>query len=229
MTIKQCYKLWPAILVGFFMNTAQAETQEDGRYWLNLSLAGKLPAETWLWTFDFRPRWREEGSEFDQYIASGYVIKQLNKQASLGLGIDHIVTHPSGGKTFEENRLTPQFLYKFDEFLGIKLVSRTRFEFRHRENADDTAYRLREQLRAMWAFPKSPRLSLVLSNELMLNLNDTDWNIRRGIDQNRAFVGLNWKTSQQTSVDFGYQNQYINTRNVDRENHILMGTLFVNF
>lgn len=217
------------LIIGFFVGNAQAQTEEDGRYWLNLSLAGKLPAESWLWTFDFRPRWREEGSEFDQYIASGYLIKQLNKHASLGLGIDHIVTHPSGGKSFEENRLTPQFLYKFDEFFGIKLVSRTRLESRHREDFDDTAYRLREQLRAMWAFPKLSRLSLVLSNELMLNLNDADWNIRRGIDQNRAFVGLNWKTSQQTSVDIGYQNQYINTRPVDRQHHILMGTLYVNF
>lgn len=229
MTISQFQKLLFALFLNFFVTSVHARIEEDGRYWLNFSLAGNTPVESWLWTLDFRPRWREEGRDFDQFIASGYIIKQFNNKTSLGLGIDHIVTHPPGEKSFEENRLTPQLLYKFDEFFGIKVLSRARFEFRHREDSDDTAYRLRQQLRAMWAFPKSPRLSLVASNELMLNLNDTDWNIRRGIDQNRAFLGLNWKTSQQTSIDFGYQNQYINTRNIDRENHILLGTLFINF
>lgn len=229
MAIFRYDKQFFALIFSLFICHAQAKTEEDGRRWLNLSLAGELPAESWAWTLDIRPRWRDEGHAFDQVVASAYVIKHLNDKTSLGLGIDHAVSHPASAQSFEENRLTPQLTHKFDAFLGVKLTSRTRLEFRHREHAGDTAYRFREQIRAMKTLPKLPRLSLVASNELMLNLNNTDWNVRRGVDQNRAFVGVNWKTSQQISVDFGYQNQYVNTRHVDRINHVLLGTLFVHF
>lgn len=224
-------KAWgtAAILAMIVTNTACADTIEDGRYWLNISLAGSLPVDTWGWTLDLRPRWREEGRYFDQLIASGYVIKKINSQASVGLGVDHVQNHPAGRESFEENRLTSQFLYKFEDFSWGKLQSRTRVEFRRREQFDDTAYRLREMLRASWAIPRLTDCSLVIFDELMLNLNDTDWNVRRGIDQNRAFVGLAYQVNKQAGLEFGYMNQYVNTRTIDRENHILTGTVRYQF
>ena len=71
-------------------STAHAEIEEDGRYWLNISLLGNLPANDWNWTLDLRPRWRDEGRNFDQFIASGYINKNLGPKLSLGLGVDHV-------------------------------------------------------------------------------------------------------------------------------------------
>jgi hypothetical protein len=210
-------------------STAYAETEEDGRYWLNISLLGNLPAEDWNWTLDFRPRWRDEGRNFDQFIASGYINKKLSPKLALGVGIDHLQNHPAGRESFKENRLTPQMQYKFDDIAGIKLQSRTRFEIRRREHFDDTAYRLREQIRASYPFKFNPNLSFILFDELFINANNTAWNVRRGIDQNRVFVGMGYQANTHAIVEFGYLNQYINTRAIDRENHILNATFRYSF
>jgi Protein of unknown function (DUF2490) len=228
----QPHQIFGQILaLSFFCLTTnvQAETIEDGRHWLNFGLAGPLPVDTWSWTLDLRPRWRDEGQNFDQFVASGFVIKQINSQASLGLGVDHVQNHPAKRESFEENRLSSQFLYKFEPFAGIKLQSRTRFELRRREHFDDTAYRLREMLRASWTIPQHPDWSLVLFDELMIHVNNTDWNVRRGIDQNRIFLGVNYKFNEHVSIESGYLNQHVNTRTIDRENHILNSTLRYSF
>jgi Protein of unknown function (DUF2490) len=210
-------------------STAYAETIEDGRYWLNISLLGNLPAQDWNWTLDLRPRWRDEGRNFDQFIASGFINKNLSPKFALGLGIDHVQNHPAGLESFEENRLVPQMQYKFDDIAGIKLQSRTRFEFRTREDFDDTAFRLREMIRASYPLSFNPKLSLLVFDELMINFNNTDWNVRRGIDQNRVFAGVAYQANTQTGFEFGYLNQYVNTRTIDRENHILTATFRYNF
>lgn len=210
-------------------STAHAEIEEDGRYWLNLSLLGNLPAEDWNWTLDLRPRWRDEGRNFDQFVASAFVNKKLGQKLSIGLGTDHVQNHPAGRESFEENRIVPQVIYKFDDIAGVKLQSRSRFEFRMREDFDDTSYRFREQIRASYPLAFNPKLSLVLFDELFLNVNDTNWNVRRGIDQNRVFAGVAYQTNSQTGFEFGYLNQYVNTRNIYRENHIVTATFRHNF
>lgn len=225
--------LFVSIMFSFIFSVislqAEAETIEDGRYWFNLSLAGPLPASTYSWAVDLRARWRDEGRNFDQFIASGYVIKQIDSKLSLGLGIDHLQNHPAGREPFEENRLTPQMIYKFDDIGNLKLQSRTRFEFRQREDFDDTAYRLREMLRVTYVLPQYPNVTLVASDEFFLNANNTDWNVRRGIDQNRAFIGVNYKINAHASIESGYLNQFVNTRANDRENHIINSTIRYNF
>ena len=74
-----------------FISNAQADSIEDGRYWLNFSFLGNLPAQDWSWTLDLRQRWREEGENFDQFIASGYIIKKLSPKFALGqIGRAHV-------------------------------------------------------------------------------------------------------------------------------------------
>ncbi|RXD91142.1 DUF2490 domain-containing protein, partial [Xanthomonas perforans] len=55
------------------------------------------------------------------------------------------------------------------------------------------------------------------------------WGAQRGLDQNRVFVGINWKFNAIANADVGYLNQFVNTRTVDRENHVLMTTFRFNF
>ena len=196
---------------------------------MNFSFLGILTAKDWGWTLDLRQRWREEGENFDQFIASGYIIKKLSPKFALGLGIDHIQNHPSGKESFEENRITSQMQYKFDDIAGIKIQSRTRFEFRRREQFDDIAYRLREQMRASYPLNFNPNISLVMFDELLLNLNSTDWKVARGIDQNRVFVGMGYQANTHVNIEFGYLNQYINTQTINRENHVLNTTLRYQF
>ncbi len=51
----------------------------------------------------------------------------------------------------------------------------------------------------------------------------------RGTDQNRLFLGANWKFDELSNLEVGYINQYVNGKTIDRENHILSSTIRFNF
>ena len=206
-----------------------ADTVEDGRYWFALATQGKLPAENWIWNFDVHQRFRDEGAHADNFFIRSAVIYQMSPKSSIGLGFDHVVNHPAGKEASDENRLWQQISYKFDPIAGVNLSSRTRVEQRWREGGDDTAYRFRQMIKATIPLDINPKLSVVAYDELFINLNDTDWSVNRGNDQNRAFLGINWAFTPSASIETGYLNQYVNTRNIDRVNHVVATTLRLSF
>lgn len=223
--------LFKSILSLYFVllaTSAHSETEEDGAFWINTNAQGKLPVDGLNWYAEYQPRWRQEGKHLDVSILRPAIYYGLNQNASIWLGYANVRFHPSGRSTREENRLWQQFLYKFEPFNNVYLQSRTRLEQRHFEGGSDTGHRLRQLFRV--AFPiESSAYSLVLWDEYFIHLNDTDWGAVRGFDQNRAFLGVNAKLNQQLSLEVGYLNQFVNTRSVDRENHVFSTTLNLQF
>ena len=226
-TIK--YIIMQAVTVLILPAPLLADTIEDGRYWFALATQGKLPVENWSWNIDINQRFRDEGARADQFFIRSSFSYHINPKTNVGIGFDHVVNHPAGKSASDENRLWQQFAYKFDSIYGINLSSRTRLEQRWREGGDDTSYRIRQMIRASMPLSINPKLSIVAFDELFINLNNTDWNVNRGNDQNRVFLGASWAFSPNTSVESGYLNQYVNTRNTDRVNHVLATTLRLSF
>lgn len=208
---------------------AQAETIEDGRVWLNVNAIGALPLERWHWYAELQPRWRNEGDEFEQVLVRPALYYALTPQSSIWLGYAFVDTDPAGRDSFEEHRVWQQFLHNFDAIGGLKIQSRTRLEQRFLENSDDTGHKVRQLIRLTYPSPFSERLLLVAYDEYFINLNDTDYGARRGFDQNRAFVGVNWAFDARYRLEVGYLNQYVNGRKIYAENHVLSTTLMINF
>jgi hypothetical protein len=226
-------KLAAAVLVFVALSSAHisanAETIEDGRVWLNLNMIGPLPAENWRWYAELQPRWREEGENFDQVLIRPAVLYDFNKQTSAWLGYANVITDPAGRKSFEEHRVWQQILHNFTPMGEVKIQSRTRLEQRFIENSHKTGHKIRQMLRVTVPSGISPRLLLVAYDEYFLNLNDTDYGAERGFDQNRAFVGVNWALDHHMKLEMGYLNQYVNGQRTDQMNHVLSGTLLMNF
>lgn len=226
-------KLAAAVLVFVALSSAHisanAETIEDGRVWLNVNMIGHLPAENWRWYAELQPRFRDEGENFDQVLIRPAVLYDFNKQTSAWLGYANVITDPAGRKSFEEHRIWQQILHNFTPINGINIQSRTRLEQRFIENSHKTGHKIRQMLRVTAPSGISPRLLLVAYDEYFLNLNDTDYGAERGFDQNRAFVGVNWALDNQMKLEVGYLNQYVNGQRTDAMNHVLSGTLFVTF
>ena len=218
---------WLIALLYVYSFSAWADTEEDGRFWLNINAQGALPVENLSWYAEIQPRWKEEGREFDQLLIRPAVLYKLSKQSSVGLGYAHVTTHKKSGNQ-EENRLWQQFTYNFEPIETITLQSRTRLEQRHMEDASDTSHRLRQMLRVTRPFASNLAVSLVMWDEVMFNFNDTDWGARSGFDQNRLFLGASWQVNR-AKIEVGYINQYINASNIDKENHVLSTTLGFNF
>ena len=76
--------------------------------------------------------------------------------------------------------------------------------------------------------------SLVVSDEIFVNLNDADLTptvkATGGLDRNRIFIGAGLNLNNSLRMEFGYLNQYTFRPNrSDRIDHILAVALFVNF
>ncbi len=108
-----------------------------------------------------------------------------------------------------------QFSYSFDPLGDWKTASRTRLEERSIEGKADIGYRLHQMLKFTRPLPLE-NTSLILSDELFLNANSTEWGAASGFDQNRAFIGLGYKLNKHNAFEIGYLNQFVNTRKVDR-------------
>ncbi len=208
---------------------AIAETIEDGRYWFSLYSQGPLPKENFYWSLDIHPRWREEGRNFDTLILRPSLIYKITPKTSIWTGYDTINNHPAGQSSFQENRLWEQVMHQFEPFGALTLTVRTRFEQRDREDYSDIAHRLRQMVRATTPSSLHQQLSWVIWDELFINLNQTDWGVMRGTDQNRLFLGANWKIDELSNLEVGYINQYVNGKTIDRENHIISSTIRFNF
>ena len=114
----------------------------------------------------------------------------------------------------------------------MRILSRSRLEQRFVRDAGGVAIRAREMLRADFPFGSDHVWGVVLYDELFVNLNTVRRGPEGGFDQNRFFIGLHRKVNNQLSVDFGYQNQTINTRGpdlADSMNHIILMQWFVDW
>lgn len=223
-------KAWLIIsLLALFSHLANAGTEEDGRFWLNINAKGNLPIEGFGWYAEVQPRWREEGKDFDQLVIHSALFYKPTAKSSLWLGYANVTSHLTGKSNINEDRLWQQFTYNFDSIANISISSRTRFEQRWQDNGDDVGYRLRQMLRLSKPIVSVPNLSWVVSDEYLINTNNTDWGARSGFDQNRLFLGGAYKINTTAKLQIGYINQYINRANIDRLNHVLSTTLELDF
>ena len=217
------------LVIPGLQGSAWGDTEEDGRVWFNLNAQGKLPAANWNWYAEVQPRWRDEGGHLDSVLLRPAIFYKLSAKSSIWLGYANVTNHPAGRSAFEENRLWQQYTYNFDPFHAFVLQSRTRLEERRIEATDDTGYRMRQMLRISRPLAGNAAVSLVAWDEFFINLNDTDWGAHNGTDQNRLFLGASWAVNPTVKLEMGYLNQYVNTQQVDRVNHILSTTMGLTF
>jgi hypothetical protein len=207
----------------------KARYREDERIWLNQNMIGNLPIDNWRWYTEIQLRLRDKARYIDQVLVRTAVIYDLNNQTSLWLGFAEVTYYPQATEIFKEHRIWQQILYNFKPVGGINIQSRTRLEERFFENAPSTYYRLRQMLRITAPSNISSKLLLVVYDEGFFYLNDTNYGLKRGFDQNRAFAGINWALNDNMNLEIGYLNQYIIDQIQDRMNHVFSAILFVVF
>ncbi len=127
-----------------------------------------------------------------------------------------------------EQRIWQQILYE-KSFQKIDFISRLRFEERFIQNVDDVSLRTRYLLKGIYPVGRTKTWGIVLSNELFVNLFSHFDGPQGGIDQNRFFIGLSRKISNNVRMESGYQLQYINdpAPTIDKLNHLIMFNFYV--
>ena len=208
------------VLVCFLFSFApMVYANDDTQFWSAIALKGPINDNKLLFWFDGHARFSDDASRLGVSIVRPGIGWQTTKDLSLWLGIARVTVNNFSRAVVEEDRIWQQALYKVGQFAGGTIKGRSRFEQRFR---DDTDTGLRWRQTFSWSKPISGTIaSYVISNELFINLNDTEFQSET-FDQNRAYFGFSFKISNQSKVGLGYLNNIINVENgSDITNHVV--------
>lgn len=125
-----------------------------------------------------------------------------------------------------ENRIFQQVVLE-KRYKKLGITNRTRLEERFIENAGGTSVRFRHQVKLAYALGQTKKWSLVGYDELFVNLNRTPNGPQGGYEQNRIFVGVNRRITEQINAEGGYLINHINRHRgtPDKMNHVILLTL----
>jgi hypothetical protein len=212
----------------FASDDSQPNVVTDSRAWLNLQLYGDTGFDKFKWYLEVQPRWRDNVSNIDQRLIRPALIYEISKDTSIWFGYVNVQGF-NATSNLRENRLWQQFLTKFEPNENFSIKSQTRFEQRRFQGFSDVGYKIRHKFAIYMPFSKNSELSAMLYDEVHHNFNSTDYGASKGFEQNRFFIGLEWKPSKKFSVETGYLNQFFtNRKSLNQNNNIFSTTIYYN-
>lgn len=193
------------LAVAATLGLAAPAAASDTQYWQTLNLGVALPDnfkvsnETVLRSSDVKGFYEIENNFM--------VGKKVNKVVTLWLGYTFDLQYSHGTFTRREHRFRQQI--NFDNFAvagKVKWSGRLRLEERWREGLAGTGWRLRPQVKAV--MPIAGKVTLTLSNEDFINLNNSSFQTVDGLERMRNAVFVTVPVSKKINIDFGYLNQH---------------------
>lgn len=215
-------------LVGLLVQQGIANADDDFQVWQTTNLSAKLDDDL-TGHLEIQPRFTGDASRLGQLLLRPSIGWALGQGVVVSAGYAYVRTSPPGRPVTHEHRPWQQLAFPVaGQPGGFLMTSRSRIEQRVREDGDDLGHRFRQQVRMM--VPLEPSgWNAVAWSEVFLNLNDTDWGQRSGLDRWRNFIGMNIPISRGVSAEPGYLNQYVNSASGDISDHVLSVTLNVGF
>jgi len=209
---------------------AFAQTVEDERAWFTFTAQSKGTATSpWRWTLDALIRSRNGVKEVDVVALRPYISYVLSKRSTISGGYAISPTFPVTGGVTVEQRAFGQFTFT-SPTMGGTFSSRSRVEARFIDGNSGPLGRLRELVRFSRPVRSGSRFSLIGYDEFLVHVNNTTRS-PRGVDQNRAFVGIGDAVTSSARFEIGYLNQFSPGHRgaEDRMNHVLSGTFVLVF
>ncbi|MBA4131053.1 MAG: DUF2490 domain-containing protein [Hyphomicrobium sp.] len=215
-------------LVSLLAQQCIAHADDDFQFWQTTNLSAKLDKEL-TGHLEVQPRFTDDASRLGQLLIRPSIGWGLGGGVVVSAGYAYVRTSPAGRTVTHEHRPWQQLAFPVTGQPGsFMLTSRSRIEQRVREDGNDLGHRFRQQVRMMVPLERTG-WNVVAWSEVFLNLNDTDWGQRSGLDRWRNFIGVNIPISHVVSAEPGYLNQYVNSASGDISDHVLSMTLNVNF
>jgi hypothetical protein len=207
---------------------ASAATIHDFGAWTSIFYQSKFSEDFGLY-LEQQVRLNTEVSGGNRFILRPGIQYFVSPQFDAGLGY---AWTPNLSPFQNENRLWQQVQYVLSP-PGFQWISRVRFEQRMIQNTDGIGLRLRFLIRGLVHLNHSTRrLALSLSDEVFFEVNSVrDGGPPSGLDQNRAFIGLNYKINDEVALESGYLNLYdtYTTEITSLLNHIYVLNVYLSF
>lgn len=200
---------------------------EDTQYWQTVSVTVALPDNFKVQNEAvFRT---SDAKGFYELENSFSVGRKLNKTVTVWLGYTFDPQYDHGDFIRREHRFRQQV--NFDGFAKVgkvKLSGRLRMEERWREGQTGTGWRLRPQVKA--SVPLAGKVSLAVSSEPFINLNNTVFQTTDGLDRVRNAIAVSAPLGKKVTVEAGYLNQHTFRPNAaDNSDHVFTVGLSASF
>lgn len=228
---------------GHIQSAQAGEQDHNGNLWINYFGDAKLGASPFGIHMDAQIRRDQLGKNQQQYLVQPGVTYKLAPNWDCGVGYGYMRTYPYGefpiASPVPEHRVWEQISTKLPLPIGnLKLDNRLRLEQRHlgmAQNNDHTTWRYenRFRYRLLTTFPipylDSDRYYCKASDEIFLNFGQ---NVAKNhFDQNRLYLALGKKITDDWKVECGFMEQTLQHRDgkVTEHNHTVMISFFHNF
>lgn len=126
-----------------------------------------------------------------------------------------------------EYRTWQQLSWGFYQQPTYELSLRTRMEQRFRQSASGTAWRIRELFEMTFPNLIHHTVSLVINDEIFLNINTLTWVSHHTFAQNRVLMAFEFPIAHGINLTVGYLNQYLRRSANHEMNHILYLSLHI--
>lgn len=209
---------------------APALARSDFQQWATLSAQVKASDEVRL-QFESIARFSNDRDglyEIESNILIGY---KLSDKVTAWAGYVHNPNYNSGNFTVMERRAREQLTFDNIAKIGkASLSARMRFEQRWRDGVDGTGWRIRPYVKVGIPLGGKTAPTLNLTNETFVNLNNTRFQTKDGLDRMRTAASLSFPISKTLKLEGGYLNQHrFITNGPDTDDHAITGTVSLSF
>jgi hypothetical protein len=209
--------------------TAEAQTREDEQLWANLTVM-KTHANGIAWFAEVQPRIGDSLTEVQQLIVRPAIGYKFSDALTVYAGYAHVFL-PRAGADRNEDRGFAQASWTIGKLGRGTVSSRTRVEARDLSIGlgpnGPWGWRGREMLRFVHPITSPGKVRALVSAEVFVAFNDTEWGARSGFDQLRSFAGVEVPIGGKNTLELGYLNQWVDDPGpASRVNHVASVSAF---
>lgn len=183
--------------------------KEYTKIWTSGNVTGSISKDQ-RWKYYLEPQLRliDDHYKFHQANIYGGIYYQTTPALSFWVGAFRRYETRVDGSTYQEYRLWEQMVWEVLKSDALTLSSRSRLEERKNFNRAAVANRLREKIKLELPIGQVAKYSVVLADEVFLQLNQPSWVVNRVFSQNRASIGIGVMINNATSCEVGYLNEF---------------------
>lgn len=232
---RQIHQLGIYLSLAGSLFSANVEADSDFQIWVPVNMNAKL-TDRLRGFLELQPRIGNNASNLTTAMVRPALGWAINDQATVWAGYlmsaDSI--HPDSDTYVIENRAWQGFSWK-DTANNKQFIweVRNRLEERFLAHNADPSIRWRTRIRVEQLIPDWTPWSIIASEELFIDLNDNANNpqLQAGVQQNRAYLGVDYRFAPEVQVETGYLYQHIwkNPPPDDQDNNVWMSNINLNF
>jgi hypothetical protein len=223
LELKRLYYLAITLVVQCIVTQAvlAEDTIHYSKLWNSINISGSITEDKqFLYFLEPNLRFYDRHNKFEQAHSDFAVGNQIFPTLSLWLGTTPAMLKNSQEELYYVLSVWEQISWDMLRTAKFSLSDRSRIEQQLNFSQPKILWRFREKL--TFALPLGSReiFSLIVENEIFINMSNPEWASNKLVSENRASVIIRSQLSKQFALDLGYLHQQ-RFAQTDQQNNII--------